>query len=510
MSDEPKTTRHTTAESIANTFEWLITAFVLAFVFRAFILEAFRIPTGSMADTLMGDHFRICCTQCGYSYEYNFNPYIQNAYKTAAGSGFYRLMPAPRCPSCGYYENSNTLVPKSNGDRILVFKCLYQFVEPKRWDVTVFKNPLEPKENYIKRLIAKPGETVEIIDGDIYINGTLARKPPKVQEEMWMCVYNNDYQPIRPQEGRFNNHSWRQPFTNDKDSQWKCNPARPTEFNLESSPEKLQTMFYDTSKSNDFRAVYAYGDPRFYHNIPFCSDLMINYYARFKGDIGTVGIGLTKYETLYKAYLTSADPVEPNSGGVMIIEKVDLLGATVELARREIPLPAQGTDFFVRFANVDHKLVFEINDQKLAYDLGTGRDDAGQRLSDIEPRALVFGSGNLTLSHAALYRDIHYLDTRPDSRQSVDQAGENNPFTLEKDEYFVMGDNSPDSADSRLWNIEGIGNNGNRYRTGIVPRDYLVGKAFFVYWPSGFRMGKSRLAFIPNIGQMRFIHGGTN
>ena len=47
------------AAEIANTFEWLITAFILAFVFRAFVMEAFRIPTGSMADTLKGAHFRL-------------------------------------------------------------------------------------------------------------------------------------------------------------------------------------------------------------------------------------------------------------------------------------------------------------------------------------------------------------------------------------------------------------------------------------------------------------------
>ena len=58
--------------SIATTLEWLITAFMLAFLARAFILEAFRIPTGSMADTLKGDHFRLRCEQCGYEYDCGF------------------------------------------------------------------------------------------------------------------------------------------------------------------------------------------------------------------------------------------------------------------------------------------------------------------------------------------------------------------------------------------------------------------------------------------------------
>src|SRR4030065_2284906 len=67
------------AEEVANIFEWLITAFILAFVFRAFVMEAFRIPTGSMADTLKGAHFRLRCRQCGYEYEHGFVPRQYNA-----------------------------------------------------------------------------------------------------------------------------------------------------------------------------------------------------------------------------------------------------------------------------------------------------------------------------------------------------------------------------------------------------------------------------------------------
>jgi signal peptidase I len=491
----------TTAESIANTFEWMITAFILAFVFRAFVLEAFRIPTGSMADTLMGDHFNVRCTQCGYGYEYNFNPYIQDRQRTSAGGGFYRMVPSPRCPSCGYYENASMAVPKANGDRILVFKSLYQFVEPKRWDVIVFKNPTGPKENYIKRLIGKPGETVEIIDGDIYINEVLVRKPPKVQQEMWMPIYNNNYQPIRPMEGRFNEHGWRQPFTNDNNSEWQFNnPSRPVEFTLDGKPDKINIIFYDAQKGNDFRATYAYGNPMYYKYLPFCSDLMMKFDAKIKDGLGSVGIGFTKYQTLYKAWV--------NSAGLMVIEKVDSAGKTVELAKKKIGPIQKNKDFFVQFSDADHLLIFEIDDQKLTFDLGTGKDNAGQRLSNIEPKAIIFGSGGLVIRNVGLYRDIHYLSTRIDAQDTALRAGEGNPFTLKANEYFAMGDNSPDSADSRIWDVEGIGNNGISYRMGIVPQDYLVGKAFFVYWPSGFRVGNFQFAFIPNAGKMRYIYGG--
>ena len=47
--------------------------------------------------------------------------------------------------------------PSFNGDRILVDKLVYDFAEPRRWDVVVFKYPEDGKTNYIKRLVGLPG-----------------------------------------------------------------------------------------------------------------------------------------------------------------------------------------------------------------------------------------------------------------------------------------------------------------------------------------------------------------
>jgi signal peptidase I len=83
-------------------------------------------------------------------------------------------------------------------------------------------------------------------------------------------------------------------------------------------------------------------------------------------------------------------------------------------------------------------------------------------------------------------------------------------FVLGRDEFFVLGDNSPNSEDSRWWNKLGLGNNGKLYREGVVPREYLMGKALVVYWPSGFRLfAKDPVGLVPNIGQLRFIYGGS-
>jgi len=492
-----KAARKNRAAEIANTFEWLITAFILAFLFRAFVMEAFRIPTGSMADTLKGAHFRLRCPQCGYKYNYGLGNYrlprdtIPRRYLKPMSS---------RCPSCGHYQPTGGTMPVANGDRILVLKCMYQFFEPKHWDVIVFKNPLDPSENYIKRLVGLPGETVEIIDGDVYINGQISRKPPKVQKELWMPVYDNDYQPVRPREGSFNGHSWAQPFRV-ADSEWEVDKANPTKFRLDSPTGRINTMTYDTSIGNDLRATYAYDDVRDYGNMPYCSDLMVRFYARSADNQGHIGIGLSKYQTNYKAWVDLT--------GEMVIAEVSK-GKEQILDSKPIRPPSPNKPALLKFANVDHRLIFQFEAEKLTHDLGRGPDDAGEIRANIPPEVKIFGSGKLTLSNIVIFRDIHYTTFKFANRPETGRATEGNPFKLEKDEFFVLGDNSPNSEDARWWSQPGIGNNGLSYKPGTVPRDYLVGKALFVYWPSGFRpYAGFPFGIIPNVGRMRFIYGGS-
>ena len=538
------------AAEIANTFEWLITAFILAFVFRAFVMEAFRIPTGSMADTLKGAHFRLRCRQCGYQYEHGFVPRDYGYSEDTVPSGSVPLA-ITRCPNCGRYPSrllcsrcgpvagttfianrngtrqntspsGNTAVPSShcpkcsrnlmtaeampvaNGDRILVLKCIYQFIEPKRWDVIVFKNPPEPAINYIKRLIGLPGEKIQIIDGDIYIDDKIARKPAKIQKELWMPVYDNDYQPVRPGEVSFNGHTWAQPFRNVGDSKWVTTDSNsPTIFSLDSPGGPINSVVYNTSIGNDFKATYAYDDIDGYSRMPICSDFMVRFDCRAADSQGRIGIALSKYETTYKAWVDLA--------GEMVIAKSDKGGQTSDLVRLG-PVPVTESAL-VKFANVDHQLIFQYGSKKLTYDLGWNMEDAGPIREDIEPRVEIFGSGRLTLSHIAIFRDIHYTEPpRYSSRSEGSRATKDHPFTLEEDQFFVLGDNSPNSEDGRLWNRSGVANKGlPNYRMGTVPRDYLVGKALFVYWPSGFKpFAEFPFGIVPNVGRMRFIYGGSN
>ncbi len=472
---------HSAVDGLVSTSEWLIVAFATTLVFIVFEMQAYTIPTGSMADTLRGAHFGLRCPQCAYRYDYDFLPkYYGRDRNETPGDNVEVRPPGPRCPSCGYRFESVERRPVLKGDRIFVLKCLYQFVEPKRWDIIVFKNPLNPQENYIKRLIGLPGETVEIVDGDIYINDRIARKPRRVQEELWMCVYDNDYQPVNPRAGNFNSKSgvWRQPFENDPNSNWDLNAHGPTVFSLDGGADEVHTLVYDTRTGNDFKATYAYDDSQLHPVMPICSDLMVRFDVRAADSSATAGIGLSKYGVEYRGWV--------DFKGAMRIEKILAGGDTEELASRTIDIaPGKGAQR-MRFANVDHVLVLEFGDERLEHDLGDGRDDAGARRA-VMPTAKLFGSGELTLWHVGIFRDMHYINFRPQDGRKIFRADEGDPFVLGADEFFVLGDNTPASLDCRWWETAGLANGGQTYRAGTVPRDYLVGKAFFVYWPGPYK-----------------------
>jgi hypothetical protein len=190
--------------------------------------------------------------------------------------------------------------------------------------------------------------------------------------------------------------------------------------------------------------------------------------------------------------------------------------------------PPAGAFTLFKFANVDRRLLFEFDGQELFWDLGR---EPVRLQNPPPPEAKLCGAGELTLSHIALYRDIHYTH---EQGNRIARAGEKNPFRLNDDEFFVLGDNSPNSEDARWWDDPPKASRGwDAPRQGVVPRYYLVGRALFVYWPSGFefpwpqsvkefllngarRNGTVRmlhslvaLRWIPNVGQMRFIYGGS-
>jgi signal peptidase I len=166
-----------------ETVESIIVAFILAFLFRAFVAEAFVIPTGSMAPTLMGAHKDLICDQCGSRYQVGASLEFQS--DTGARTGNFVIgSTSTICRSVNPIDFQDPNQATFSGDRILVSKFDYVLSKPKRWDVLVFKFPEEARMNYIKRLVGLPGEDVMIREGDIYVkehdkeSWNIARKPP--------------------------------------------------------------------------------------------------------------------------------------------------------------------------------------------------------------------------------------------------------------------------------------------------------------------------------------------
>ena len=512
------TSGHKHIDAAYHNAEWLVTAFASTLVFIIFVMQVYRIPTGSMAETLRGAHFRVRCGQCGFRYDHDF---ISERYGMKNTANPAKKMPigprSSRCPSCGYsepkpirshdgqyfvYRNGKSVPAYARtvfkGDQIFVLKSVYQFFKPRRWDVIVFKNPTEPQINYIKRCVALPGERLQIIDGDIFIDSQIQRKPEKVQEELWMTVYDNDYQPARPDEASFNGHPWKQPFENTGVSKWELSSTDPAVFELDSQGEDIHGIQYNDRQGNDFKATYAYDDPGSFSMMPVCSDLMVQYYPEMQADSST-GAQISKYGIAYLGWV--------HADGMMAIEQQMTNGQSIPLVERKCDPDDLSKLSRFRFAVVDQQLVLEFGSSKLTYDLGTDIDAAGTD-RQITPKVQILGTGKLRLAHVGLYRDIYYLSSDEDNR--VQHASRDNPMTLEDDEFFACGDNSPFSADSRLWTKPGLANNDKSYPAGVVPKDYLVGKAFFVHWPGGYRLKEEPIRWIPFPDGMKLIYGGKD
>ncbi len=528
------TSGHKHIDAAYHNAEWLISAFAFTLVFIIFVMQVYRIPTGSMAETLRGAHFRVRCGQCGLQYDHDFisrhypapgkNRRMPNhytpSYRVAIGPREGGKLRPARCPSCGYSEppltryDGKTFYTQINnrekpafkrtifkGDQIFVLKSVYQFFEPKRWDVIVFKNPTEPRINYIKRCIGLPGEELAIIDGDIFIDGQIQRKPEKVQEELWMTIYDNDYQPARPDEKSFNGHFWKQPFEKIGTSKWNLSANDPTVFELDSNDSSVQRIQYNDRQGNNFKATYAYDDPGTFEFMPVCSDLMVQYYLQMQSD-SAAGTQISKHGMPYQGWI--------QSNGSMRIYRLNTVGQQI-LAEESVCLPSD-LEKISRFcfAVVDQQLVLEYGSSKLVHDLGTGIDAAGTD-RQIAPQIQILGSGKLQLTHIGLYRDIHYLsDDSSHPNFHALRATESKPMQLGKNEYFACGDNSPYSADSRLWDKKGLKNGEGSYPAGVVPKDYLVGKAFFVHWPGGYRLKEEPIRWIPFPDGMKLIYGGKD
>jgi signal peptidase I len=188
--------------------ETVVFVVVLVLMLKLFVVEAFVIPTGSMAETLYGYKKLITCPECGHEFPVNASEEADpTGGKAQETTGFC-------CPNCRYQNPTGAKDKKfdwSSGDRVLVSK----FLGVNRGDVVVFKFPDAPQtrqtaQNYIKRLVGMPSETIAIFNGDLY--ATTALKYPADTRDA-------DGQPLYPRPEDDHN-LWRAPFQDQYQTRW--------------------------------------------------------------------------------------------------------------------------------------------------------------------------------------------------------------------------------------------------------------------------------------------------
>ncbi len=456
-----------------GTVQAVLTALILAFVFRAFFVEPFIIPTGSMAEGLLGRHRHQICTAC--SWQYNVDE-PDTSDETVI------------CPNC---FTLGRLSPESlAGDRILVHKWPYLLLAPKRWDVIVFRDPADPLENYIKRLVALPGESVEIIEGDIFINGTIARKPRYAQNALWIPVYDQGYVPRLPA----GEHApWQVDIADPSASDWSGLSTRVIRY--QGAHERPQSIRFEPGVGEYLRDVYGYNNGssgRYVNDVR----LRVEIERESGSGTGTLQFEIATESNRFVAVLGPTGDVHLRRVSRYDENEVAQLG----------PVQVQGDFARVRLelAHVDHRVYVALNgvellatdDESYPFDI-----DAYRHTYHREPLSLAMTAdgGAYAFRNLRIERDVFYVDA-PQTRR----AGRANPMTLGPDEFFVLGDNSPDSHDSREWFEAGPHLPGD-YRLGTVVESQIVGRAAFVYLPATLRVPGFSSRALPDIGRTRFI-----
>jgi len=417
-----------------------------------------------------------------------------------------KLIGSSRCPNCGHDMDLLTVnhkaydprYPSFNGDRILVNKFAYDYVAPKRFDVVVFRYPEDAKTNYIKRLIGLPGETVSIAGGDIWTSRdaaepAIARKPTAKLLAMLQCVHDSRYEsdelakagwPLRWSDwGAAAASRW---STDDGGRSWA----------IDAQGDGRATLRYRhfMPTSDDWVEIGAGGrvdgelspllidDFQPYNAIAtrshWVGDLAVETRLESRGDGGTVVLDLVEGGRRHEAR------IDLSAGSVEMVSPF-LVGARPKAATK---LRGRGK-WTVLFANVDDELSLFIDGRRVEFDAptvwATPIDAAAvakpvkeeprpgsDTVSDLAPAGVTAIGAAVRLSELRVLRDIFYIGADGISAVGGMIEKPRLDFPLEADQFFVLGDNSAASKDSRLW-LEGH----------HVDRNLIVGKALTIFWP---------------------------
>lgn len=556
-SNQRLSEEHRRHGTVKETLTSLVIAFIMAFVFRAFVLEAFLIPTGSMAPTLLGAHMRIHSDQTGSNWSVGPWYYADDA----------RQLPMPRQgttaapvvvhdpitgPPYDGIELRRVGEKRLAGDRIFVLKYLYSIFDPERFDVVVFKNPTLPTENYIKRLAGLPGEQVALIDGDVFRRAAgevrdaepnawsgpgwmIQRKTESVLRACWNTVFDSSFAPRGSVRGF--GPPWRGAGPG-----WSIDQR--TSYLYEGDAPTALNWNHVVWPVTDYIGYNEIGLSESQRKEPLpVSDVRLSAGVKPEGEGMSVRIVV---RTRGHAFAAEVE----GSRARLSMTPLDDPGAVTVIDEAELPASvlAPGRVTNLELWHADQALWLFVDDELVAggreegaYDwtprqrveFSTGNSlefmsEDGSGFSDTPINkfadaayfrapelAWEFGGGSFELFRVRLDKDLHYRAeeypragpaSKPHARRGLHPVAvhPSSSPVLGPDQFFVCGDNSAYSLDGRLWDRADpwVRDAFEHADIGVVPRELLIGKAFFVYFPAIQSRG---MIPVPDFGRLRFI-----
>jgi len=379
---------------------------------RGFVFPV-RVAEGSMAPTLAGDHFLLNCQQCAASFQADLSVPYDLAFV---------------CPHCyaKFIASENSLQPQ-NGDRVLIHRWNAWTAQIRRWEMIAARDPRKPSRFIVKRVVALPGEEVMIDNGNVFVDRRLVSKSLGQLRELSIKVDDEPY-PDESEESSWrpvNGVASRWIFGTDG---WTCDASSL----LESEWEWLQ--FHPKKDSDEPPKVfdhYAYNQ-NISRRLNVVNELLVT--CELQADLkAELCLEFSHVAAVYRLMLSPSQQrywIERDG-----------------TRWKEQPLPPEPVRR-VEFAICDGQLLTGINDHPgvtVAVDVGLPKNTPVPRIG--------IRHGSACLSRLSIDRDIYYI--RPIPEQS--------PHRLAADEYFLLGDNSPISVDSR------------DPRLGPIRRDHLLG-----------------------------------
>ena len=549
-------------ESIRETIESVVIAFILAFLFRTFEAEAFVIPTGSMAPTLMGRHKDMECPECGFFYRASASQEVDPQTNRLTNN----WTMGGTCPMCRFPMEIGANNPQGksyksfSGDRILVEKFPYQFRDPERFEVCVFKCPSEANTNYIKRICGLPNETIRIQYGNLYVKPkgeaefAIARKhDPNKLLSILQPVYDTDYvaptlvaaglpqrwingnESAMGSSGAWSTEdhkSFRADGQDSGDVWLRYQHVVPTHEDwlflmqgmaLPRSPRRqLISDFtaYNTKRTRDNQSTC----PLSGQGIHWVGDLALEAKLNVESESGEILFELVEGGRRFQCAIDVA-----TGSASLSIDGESSLGEP----RSETKLQGPGR-YQVRFANVDDQLRLWIDEREIEFDAPTTYEPLANHVpteADLLPAGIASRGVQMEITRLRLLRDLYYIadkrasdgpladfqfnmgygglqgGIRPTANEIEDLLSTPElwsffsdfrkvEFELGEGQFLALGDNSGESRDSRLW------------PSPEVPRDLLIGKALFIYWPhSEDRIPGTAIPFpfFPNFQRMHVI-----